>query len=110
MNPKPLTRRRVKRRYVTLIVSLRRDYGAVILAESQETAEDRDGNEFKYGVLKSAPENVKGFKYVIAGGGDGDAIDELSEEFKRALAKSGCRTLGDFRSLFERKLKGELRL
>ncbi|MBZ5533145.1 MAG: hypothetical protein LAO20_17075 [Acidobacteriia bacterium] len=90
---------------MTLIVSLRMNYGALILADSQETAKDRDENEFKYGVLKSEPEVIRGFQYVIAGGGDGDYIDSLCEEFKRALVKSKCHTLKDFRNLLQRRMK-----
>jgi hypothetical protein len=93
---------------MTLIVSMRGKFGAIILADSQETVKDRNGDEFKYGVLKSVPEELKGFHFVIAGGGDGDAIDELTEQFKRSLKKSNCNTLECFRKLFERHLKREL--
>src|ERR1700693_4302915 len=98
-----------RRKRMTLIASMRAKHGAIILADSQETVKDRDGNEFKYAVSKSEPESVQGFHYVIAGGGDGTAIDELSELYKRALKRARCRTLDGFRGLFEKYLKQELR-
>lgn len=88
---------------------MRAKNGAVILADSQETVTDRSGNEFKYAVLKNAPEKIKGFHFVIAGGGDGDGIDELSENFRRTLRRSDCRTLECFRALLEKHLKLELK-
>ncbi len=94
---------------MTLITSMRAKHGAIILADSQETAIDRHGREFKYAVPKSEPESIRGFHYVVAGGGDGAAIDELAERFKRALMKSKCQTLGGFRDLFERCLRSELK-
>jgi len=94
---------------MTLIVSMRAKYGAIILADSQETVKDRHGNEFKYAVLKNSPEQLKGFHFVIAGGGDADGIDELTEEFRRGLKASKCRTLEDFRGLFEKHLGRELK-
>jgi hypothetical protein len=94
---------------MTLIVSMRGKYGAAILADSQETVRDRDGNEFKYAVLKNTPEKMKGFHFVIAGGGDGNAIDELTEQFRRALKRSDCRTLACFRELLEKHLTRELK-
>jgi len=94
---------------MTLIVSMRAKHGAAVLADSQETVKDRYGDEFKYAVLKNSPERLKGFHFLVAGGGDGDGIDELSENFRRALKTSDCRTLENFRNLFERHLKLELK-
>lgn len=93
---------------MTLITSMRKRHGAILLSDSQETVRDRHGNEFKYAVLKATPERIKGFHFVIAGGGDGDAIDELAETFKRELKKSTARTLDAFKAIFERCLKREL--
>jgi hypothetical protein len=98
-----------KRKRMTLITSMRAKYGAIILADSQETVRDHFGDEYKYSIPKSEPESVRGFHYVIAGGGDGDAIDELNEKFRRSLARSNCLTLDGFRTIFERHLKAELR-
>jgi hypothetical protein len=94
---------------MTLIVSFKGTRGGIILADSQETATDREGNDFKYGVLKNEPEFLNGFRFVIAGGGDGTGIDELTERFKRALSNSNRRTLDGFRTLLESHLARELK-
>lgn len=44
-------------------------------ADSQEIAKDVAGNEFKYSVLKLQPETMGIFNVLIAGSGNGDAID-----------------------------------
>ncbi len=89
---------------MTLIASMRAKFGAMILSDTQETV-----GEYKYAVLKSSPVKVKGFDYVIAGGGDGEAIDELSEEFERALRKSNCKSLDSFRALLEKQIDLQIR-
>jgi hypothetical protein len=94
---------------MTLIVSFKGSGGGIILADSQETARDCDGNEFRYGVLKNEAEFLNGFRFVIAGGGDGPGIDELAERFKRALMNSNRRTLDGFPTLFETHLNRELK-
>jgi hypothetical protein len=89
---------------MTLIVSLRARYGAVILADSQETVRDEHGDEWKYSVLKLEPVKLKGFEFVIAGGGDGDKIDAFIEKFKRRLGSSKVKSLSGFRNLFEKEV------
>jgi len=89
---------------MTLIASLRAKRGAIILADSQETVKDVDGNEWKYSVLKLEPTKLKGFEFVIAGGGDGDRIDAFIERFKRKLEDSKVKSLSGFRGLFEKEV------
>ena len=67
---------------MTLITVFPYSDGCVIAADSQETAKDTDGNEFKYSVLKLEPEKIGKFHILIAGSGNGDGIDSFIEEMR----------------------------
>jgi len=93
---------------VTLINALPAKYGGIILADSQETVEADDG-EWKYSVLKIEPHKINDLQFVIAGGGDGEAIEALIERIRRKLAKDAINSIPGFRDLFEREAKSTLR-
>lgn len=90
---------------MTLITAFPSDYGTVIAADSQETARDAAGNEFKYSVLKLSPEPMGNFNILIAGGGNGEAIDSFIETVRRFLSRSKIGTLPELKEALQRQLK-----
>jgi hypothetical protein len=77
----------------------------VIAADSQETVKDLRGNEFKYSVLKLKPEKMGNFQVLIAGGGNGDAIETFIEDCKQSFRDSPLDNLGDFKKAIQSKLR-----
>jgi hypothetical protein len=90
---------------MTLITVFPYPNGAVISADSQETAKDPAGNEFKYSVLKLEPERMGNFQLLIAGGGNGEAIDSFIETMRQFLSTSKIRTLDQLRNSIQYQLR-----
>jgi hypothetical protein len=90
---------------VTLITVFPYQDGTVIAADSQETVKDMRGNEFKYSVLKLKPEKMGNFHVVIAGGGNGEAIDSFVEDCKQTFGDTKLDNVGDFKKAIQLKLK-----
>jgi 20S proteasome alpha/beta subunit len=75
--PKPLG----KRKRVTLIAAFRCQWGAVICADTQETA-----GQYRVSVDKIAPSEVGEYELVIGGAGNsGGLIDDFTENFARSV-------------------------
>lgn len=90
---------------MTLITVFPYPDGTVIAADSQETVKDMRGNEFKYSVLKLKPETMGKFQVLIAGGGNGEAIDTFIEDCKQFFATSQLDNLADFKKAIQTRLK-----
>ena len=90
---------------MTLITVFPYPDGTIISADSQETVKDLHGNEFKYSVLKLRPEKIGNFQVVIAGGGNGDAIEAFIEDCKQSFADSPLDNLDAFKKAFQSKLQ-----
>ena len=89
---------------MTLITVFPYPDGHIISADSQETAKDTAGNEFKYSVLKLQPEKMGIFDVLIAGSGNGDAIDSFIEEMRQHLPTSKAKTLPELKTTLQSQL------
>jgi hypothetical protein len=90
---------------MTLIAAFNSPGAGLVIADSQETVTLDNGDQYRYSVLKIKPQNVGRFEFSISGGGSGDSIDTFIERFKRCLASSKCKSLTEFRDLFEKEIK-----
>jgi hypothetical protein len=90
---------------VTLITVFPYPDGFVISADSQETVKDQKGNEFKYSVLKLKPEKFGEFQVIIAGGGNGDAIDTLIEDCRQSFAHTTLANLHALKKALQSKIQ-----
>ncbi|MFZ0800164.1 MAG: hypothetical protein WCA13_02435 [Terriglobales bacterium] len=90
---------------MTLITVFPYPDGTVIAADSQETVKDNRGNEFKYSVLRLKPEKIGNFQVVIAGGGNGEAIDTFIEDCKQSFADLTLANLNDFKKAIQSRLE-----
>jgi len=90
---------------MTLITAFPYKEGMVLSADSQETITDQKGDSFKYSVLKMSPEKIGDFQILVAGGGNGDAIDSFVEILKQVLPKKrNIKTLTELRDEIQRQL------
>ncbi|MGC1223371.1 MAG: hypothetical protein WA872_16465 [Candidatus Sulfotelmatobacter sp.] len=89
---------------MTLITVFPYPDGHIISADSQETVTDEHGDQYKYGVLKLKPEKMGKFQVVIAGGGNGEAIDAFIEVCRQFFATSRIKTLAGFKKEVQEQL------
>jgi len=92
------------RQRMTLITAWPYNDGVIVCADSQETVEIKKGEEYKYSVLKLSPESMGNFQIMIAGGGNGEAIDSFIETIRQFLSGAQIVTLPELKRAIQVQL------